>query len=55
MAVKKVEYEHNYTISIIRNALARYITACSLSHKWVTSKELRTLVLTVHSKADPIL
>ena len=64
MAVKKVEYEHDHTISILRNAaqkqqfrnaLARYVTACSLSHKSVTSKELKTLVITVNSKVDPVL
>jgi hypothetical protein len=64
MAVKKVEYKHDRTISILRNAaqkqqfrnaLARYVTACSLSHKSVTSKEFRALILTVNPEADYVL
>jgi hypothetical protein len=64
MAVKKVEYEHVHTTSILRNAaqkqqfrnaLARYVTACSLSYKSVTSKEFRALILTVNPEADHVL
>jgi hypothetical protein len=64
MAVKKVEYKHVHTTSILcnaaqkqqfRNALTRYVTACSLSHKSVTSKEFRALILTVNPKADHVL
>jgi hypothetical protein len=48
MAVKKVEYEYNHIISILRNTaqkqqfrntLTRYFTTYSLSYKSVTSKE----------------
>jgi hypothetical protein len=64
MAVKKVEYDRDHTASILRNAaqkqqfrnaLARYVTACSLSHKSVTSKEFRALILTVNPEADHVL
>jgi hypothetical protein len=64
MAVKKVEYEHNHITSILRNTaqkqqfrntLARYVTVCSLSHKSVTSKEFKALILTVNPKADYVL
>jgi hypothetical protein len=64
MAVKKVEYKHDHTISILRNAaqkqqfrnaLARYVTACSLSHKSVISKEFAALILTADPEADHIL
>jgi hypothetical protein len=64
MAVKKVEYEHVHTISILcnaaqkqqfRNALTRYVTVCSLSYKLVTSEEFRALILTVNPKADHVL
>jgi nitrogen-specific signal transduction histidine kinase len=64
MAVKKLEYEHDYTTNILRNAaqkqqfrnaLARYVTACSLSHKLVTSKEFRALILIVNPEADHVL
>jgi hypothetical protein len=64
MAVKKVEYKYDRTISILRNiaqkqqfrnALARYVTTYSLSYKSVTSKEFRALILTVNPKADYVL
>jgi hypothetical protein len=64
MAIKKVEYEHNHITSILRNTaqkqqfrntLARYITICSLSHKLVTSKEFKALILTVNPEVDHIL
>jgi hypothetical protein len=64
MAVKKVEYKHVHTISILRNtaqkqqfrnALTRYVTTCSLLHKLVTSKEFRALILIVNPKADHVL
>ena len=38
-----------------RNALARYVTACSISHKSVTSKEFRSLILTVNPEAAHVL
>jgi hypothetical protein len=64
MAVKKVEYEHNHIISILRNTaqkqqfrntLTRYITIYSLLYKSVTSKEFKALILTVNPEADHIL
>jgi hypothetical protein len=64
MAVKKVEYDRDHTASILRNAaqkqqfrnaLARYVTAYSLLHKSVTSKEFRALILTVNPEADHVL
>jgi hypothetical protein len=64
MAVKKVEYKHDHTISILRNAaqkqqfrnaLARYVITCSLSHKSVISREFGALILTVDPEADHVL
>jgi hypothetical protein len=64
MAVKKVEYKYNHTISILRNTaqkqqfrntLTRYIIICSLSYKLVTSKEFKALILIVNPEADHIL
>jgi hypothetical protein len=48
MAAKKAEFKHDQTATILcnaaqkqefRNALARFVTACSLSHNSVVSKE----------------
>jgi hypothetical protein len=64
MAVKKVEYEYNHIISILRNiaqkqqfrnTLTRYVTICSLLHKLVTSKKFKALILTVNPEADYVL
>jgi nitrogen-specific signal transduction histidine kinase len=64
MAVKKVEYEHDHTTSILRNAaqkqqfrngLARYVTACSLSHNSVILEVSGALILTVNPEADHVL
>jgi hypothetical protein len=38
-----------------RNALARYVTACSISHNSVTFKEFRFLILTVNPEAAHVL
>jgi len=37
------------------NALACYVTVCSISHKSVTSKEFRSLILTVNLEAAHVL
>jgi hypothetical protein len=48
MATKKAEFKHDQTVTILRNAAqkqdfrnapARFVTACSLSHNSVVSKE----------------
>jgi hypothetical protein len=64
MAAKKAEFKHNQTAIILRNAaqkqefrnaLARFVTACSLSHNSVVSKEFQELILTVNPEADYVL
>jgi hypothetical protein len=64
MATKKAEFKHDQTVTILRNAaqkqdfrnaLARFVTACSLSHNSVVSKEFQELILTVNPEAEHVL
>ncbi|CAG5137353.1 uncharacterized protein ALTATR162_LOCUS72 [Alternaria atra] len=64
MAAKKAEFKHDQTATVLRNAaqkqefrnaLARFVTACSLSHNSVVSKEFQELILTVNPEADHVL
>jgi hypothetical protein len=60
MALKHAESGHDQTVVVLRsaarkqsfrNALARYVTACSISHKSVVSKEFKSLILAVNPEA----
>ena len=64
MAVKHVESSHNQTATVLRNAtqkqsccnaLARFVTACSISHKSVVSAEFKALIMTVNPEAEHVL
>jgi hypothetical protein len=61
MAARKAEFKHDCTATSLRNAaqkqefgnaLARFVTTCSLSHNSVVSKEFQELILTVNPEAD---
>jgi hypothetical protein len=64
MAVKHAESSHNQTVTVLRNAaqkqlfrnaLARFVTVCSLSHKSVVSNKFKALVMAVNPKAEHVL
>jgi hypothetical protein len=64
MALKHAESGHDQTVVVLRsaarkqsfrNALARYVTACSISHKSVVSKEFKALILAVNPQAEYVL
>lgn len=64
MAVKHAESKHDQVLTVLRNAaqkqsfrnaLARYVTACSISHSSVVSNEFRALILTVNPEAERVL
>jgi hypothetical protein len=64
MAVKHAESRHDQAVTVLRNAaqkqlfrnaLTRYVTACSISHHSVVSNEFRALILTVNPEAERVL
>jgi hypothetical protein len=64
MVVRKSLADINAATTVLRNAaskedfrntLARYVTAYSISHKSVTSKEFRSLILIVNPEATYVL
>jgi hypothetical protein len=64
MAVKHAKSRHDQTVTVLRNAvqkqsfrnaLTRYVTACSISYHLVVSNEFRALILTVNPEAERVL
>ncbi|KAF7448758.1 Dimer-Tnp-hAT domain containing protein [Pyrenophora tritici-repentis] len=64
MATKHAESSHNQTVTVLRNAaqkqpfrnaLARFVTACSISHKSVVSDEFKALIIAVNPEAEHVL
>jgi hypothetical protein len=64
IALKQAESRHDQTVMVLRsaarkqsfrNALARYVTACSISHKSVVSKEFKALILAINPEAEHVL
>jgi hypothetical protein len=64
MSVKHNESRHDQVVTVLRNAaqkqsfrdaLARYVTVCSISHRSVVSNEFRALILTVNPEAERVL
>jgi hypothetical protein len=64
MAMKHAESSHDQTVTVLRsaaqkqlfrNALARFVTACSISHKSVVSNEFKSLIMAVNPEAEHVL
>jgi hypothetical protein len=64
MAIKHAESSHNQTVTVLRNAaqkqpfrnaLARFVTACSISHKSVVSNEFKALIMAINPEAEHVL
>jgi hypothetical protein len=64
MAIKHAESRHDQAVTVLRNAtqkqlfrnaLIRYMTACSISYHSVVSNEFRALILTVNPEAERVL
>jgi hypothetical protein len=64
MAIKHAGSSHNQTVTAFRNAaqkqsfrnaLARFVTACSVLHKSVVSNKFKVLFMAVNSEAEHVL
>jgi hypothetical protein len=64
MAIKHAESSHNQTVTVLHNAaqkqlfhnaLARFVTACSILHKSVVSNKFKALIMAVNPEAEHIL
>jgi hypothetical protein len=62
--MKHAESSHDQTVTVLRsaaqkqlfrNALARFVTACSISHKSVVSNEFKSLIMAVNPEAEHVL